>query len=892
MPLSDFLRRQPKPTPKADPKPRGGSGRGHTDGFLELEELNDELRHPQSHAVFDRMYRTDADTRQVVQLSINPILGGTWDVEPYGGQEATEEDIEVAAAVKWALFDYMRPNLIGHLAQFLPVLFRSGFVPGEKVWATAVGPNGKTFLVPKTVSLMLPRSVWRWHSSGVELDAIEQFLPAGSSASVFTETSGGYLGGGGTGVGSVTIPRKDLVYYRVGAEGDNWEGVSLLRPAYKHWYLKDKIERIDAIAQEHEAMGIPVVYPPPGATSAQLDAIEEILANMRSNEQAYVLMPGMKAGAGAADGTGWLLEILGFGKDGGGGSGRDAMPTLNYHTNKIAAAFISEFMRLGHGESGARATAQVQADPFQMSIEALVTVIEQELQDSLVIPFCAYNFADLKNPPRLRMSLVDQTSLSQLADFVLKLTQVGALLPDQELEEFLRARADMPAPNPESVRKRGEDEEMIRRMIVGGNILPTPADEIAAEQAEKMAALAPAPGAPGAVPKKPSNNADPYGSNAKVGKHKNGKPAGSPLKRSGSPKGPGAGGARTPRGPGKELSEAPVRPSLHETSRWWELSVDLDALELAMDEMPARMLSACQDEVMYLAGEMCADGTPLGHPLSGERRDQTRARLLDALTAAYDEGAEHVLGEFRAQGFEPGEKLLDRGARDRGGALLDRATLAAERIELSMREAMLGQDLAHGDVARAKERAEQAGIKALQRVGYDHGVSAFLHGRHDFGMTLAGEAGGAVKVRYSAVLDRGTCPECEASDDGVARELDDPVRLRRQPPNPDCHSLASGQNRCRCIEVFEFDDGQTVSFMDLSEQAVLPQMPEYLLRILNVLVGRGMPELRAFGVAVKVARQVAATGDVRWPGLRNVGAGSQDEAREAVAWVESITEDW
>jgi hypothetical protein len=237
-----------------------------------------------------------------------------------------------------------------------------------------------------------------------------------------------------------------MVYYRLGAEGDNWEGVSLLRPAYKHWYLKDKIERIDAIAQEREAMGVPICYPPLGATDDQLDAMEGVLGNMRTNEQGYIIAPGPKAGAGAPEGTGWLIEVIGYDRT---GSGRDPQPSLEYHTQKIAAAFISEFLRLGHGQSGARATAQVQAEPFQMSVESLTTIIERRIERGIVKPLIAYNFKDETEIPYLKMSQVDSTSLTQLADYILKLVQVGALIPDQKLEEFLRERADLPPADPE-----------------------------------------------------------------------------------------------------------------------------------------------------------------------------------------------------------------------------------------------------------------------------------------------------------------------------------------------------------------------------------------------------------------------------------------------------------
>jgi hypothetical protein len=42
-------------------------------------------------------------------------------------------------------------------------------------------------------------------------------------------------------------------------EGMNWWGTSLLRPAYKHWFIKNTLYKIDAIAHERQGLGIPYV---------------------------------------------------------------------------------------------------------------------------------------------------------------------------------------------------------------------------------------------------------------------------------------------------------------------------------------------------------------------------------------------------------------------------------------------------------------------------------------------------------------------------------------------------------------------------------------------------------------------------------------------------------
>lgn len=763
MSFLDWIRdRGRRDEPRETTRPTGSSGRGHTEGFLELEEFNPELMHPESHTVFDRMYRTDADAGQIIDLLANPIAAGTWVVEPYGGSQATDEDKEIAKLYEWALFEAMQPGWQSFLSSFLPVLFRSGFVPGEVLWKTAVPPNGEKLLVPRTVAMRLPRSVHRWvQNDQEELVAIEQWVVGGGGATTEREPDGtrGYANGSTL----KTIHRRNMVYLRVGGEGDNWEGVSLLRRAYKHWYIKDGVERVDAVAYEREALGIPVYYPPPGLDDDTIETMDSALEAMRAGETSFIRMPGMKAGAGAPDGTGHLLELLGFDRT---GSGRDPYPLLGYHTNKIAAAVIADFMKLGHGDTGARATAQVQADPFLTSIERLTGLIEDEWHAQVTLPFVAYNFKGAKNAPKLKMSIVDQTSLTQLADFVLKLVQVGAIMPDQGLENFLRSRADLPSADSEAVKDRGEKDGKLRRAVVGATDEPPP-------------------------------SADPFGANAPAGKHKDGKPAGKPLTRSGgkssgAPKGRAGAGKGAPRGPAKNLW---VDPDTFEVivlddaadARWrWrdpdglEANVDLDALDEEMS-LSGHLLEGDVEDLVL--AEARGDEQPLADTIHERLRDRYRV------------GRDMVCDELGLDAPTALNASMDGGE----ARLRDRAEAAELAIRLAVRTAGMHAALGHGaGSAQAIAAAEQAGRRAARRMGLAHGIAAIQHGRHDQIL----DAGPMVLgVRYSAILDGGTCGECYEADDGVVRAMDDPVRLERRPPNKACASTASGANHCRCVEV-------------------------------------------------------------------------------------------
>jgi hypothetical protein len=182
MSFLDRWRKGPPPTETT--QPHGAVGRGHTDGFLDFEELNTDLQGAKGLKVFDKMYRTDGDVRQVVQLVSDPIISGTWVVNPKGGESATDRAQYLAKFIEWALFEVMAPNLVSHLSQMLPILIRSGFCPYEIIWMREEY-EGKTVVVPRKLDVRLPRTIYRWHQDkfGDLVSVVQQLkVPPGQQA--------------------------------------------------------------------------------------------------------------------------------------------------------------------------------------------------------------------------------------------------------------------------------------------------------------------------------------------------------------------------------------------------------------------------------------------------------------------------------------------------------------------------------------------------------------------------------------------------------------------------------------------------------------------------------------------------------------------------------------
>jgi hypothetical protein len=429
----DMLGHTPaEPTPEQMPRPRvgiaplGQSGRANMWGLPQSDELNRELIGSHGLRRFNEMYRTDPHVRRLVLAAWSPIVAGTWTLEPYGGDETTAQDKEIADTIWWLLNEYMSPNFTSHLYEVGPLLLRSGFLPFEQIWGT-VKYGGRTLLAPRKLDLRLPVSVWRWWQDDFgDLTHIGQIVPTKAD---------------------VVIPATELVYYRLGAEGDNWQGTSLLRHAYKPWYLKDRLERIDSIGQERKAVGVPVVYPPTSASPQQKSDLEQLLMSLHTSEVAYLMMPGPKAGSQGSNGVPqeeWLLDIIKFDSS----SGEGIMNSIAYHQQGISASFLTDFLELGHHQVGARATAEVQEDPFLTAVNgALLPPIVPPL-NALIDRIRRLNFSDAEGSPTLKLTLHDEASLSEIAAYVVPLIQAQAIQVDPELEDYLRSRGGLPGADP------------------------------------------------------------------------------------------------------------------------------------------------------------------------------------------------------------------------------------------------------------------------------------------------------------------------------------------------------------------------------------------------------------------------------------------------------------
>jgi phage gp29-like protein len=413
-------------------KEQGSSGTLIYSGIITNEEYNPKLTGKNALKLYDIMRRSDATVRAVLQVCKLPILSAQWDVKPASDEQS---DIDIAAFVKRELME-RNINFHNFLRESLTA-FDFGFSIGEKTFELT-DYNGQLRVGISKIGFRKQTSLWAWEMSNGKEGIQQQLL-----AKV------------------VDIPRQKLIVFTHDKEGDNHEGISLLRAAYKPWDMKDKLERINVIAIEKMAIGVPVLKKPDDADAGELSRARLALRQFRGNEEGYQEIP-----------TGWEIEML----DMKANSTKEVIPTIQYLTREISKSVLAQFLELGgqEGASGSRAVSQDHSKLFLLSEEAAAKNIQSTINEQLIKQLCDLNFSDLPNGyPQLVFTKIGDDDVTVMADAVQKFTAAGTLSADPDMEKHVRELLHLPAMSKEvsdAWAERFETAKETRKLMKEGEI--------------------------------------------------------------------------------------------------------------------------------------------------------------------------------------------------------------------------------------------------------------------------------------------------------------------------------------------------------------------------------------------------------------------------------------
>lgn len=394
-----------------------------------------ELLWPNSIRTYTRMMKEDSRIFSVYSAITMPIRRTPWRIDPNGASDEVTEFVATNLGLPIAGGDDTKPkprtkdrfSWSKHLHWALQSL-QFGHSVFEQVYR--IDDNGRACLRKLAPRPSATIAYWDVALDG-GLVGITQF-PPGSSFGTPLGTTQGYLPGS-----QLQMPVSRLVVYVRDPDPGQWIGNSILRPAYKHWLLKDELIRIEAVAARRNGVGVPVVTAPESVSeavigSADLEPYLQIAQRFRGGNHAGVALP-----------YGALFELAGV----KGATINDTIRlAVEYHDKQMALAALAHFLNLDRG--GSYALASVQESTFTQGVQTVADMVRDTAQAHVVEDLVDVNWGPDEPCPMLT---VDEIGSRQdaTAAAIQMLVSAGVLTPSPELEAFERQQMGLPAVEPE-----------------------------------------------------------------------------------------------------------------------------------------------------------------------------------------------------------------------------------------------------------------------------------------------------------------------------------------------------------------------------------------------------------------------------------------------------------
>ena len=110
----------------------------------------------------------------------------------------------------------------------------------------------------------------------------------------------------------------------------------------------------------------------------------------------------------------------------------------------MSMSILSDFILLGSDRVGSYALGATKMDLWSMAVDAIAKSIAEVINQYAIPRLLKLNGMDTTRTPELTYGSVSHIDLTEVADFVSKLVQAGAVVPDQNLEHYLRDIAGLP----------------------------------------------------------------------------------------------------------------------------------------------------------------------------------------------------------------------------------------------------------------------------------------------------------------------------------------------------------------------------------------------------------------------------------------------------------------
>jgi hypothetical protein len=422
----------------------GVAGAKISDGFV-FEDFLKQLQLEKGQRIYREMRDNDATINAVI-FAVEMILRAVnWTVEENSQTKGTREAEDSAIFLEGALFDDMSHTFDDFISEVLSML-TFGWQYTEIVYKRRLGP---TQLDPSRRSIYddgaigirklanrAQETLYKWNideTGGVK--GLWQDPPFGGFRRY--------------------IPIEKSLLFRPHPQKGSPEGRSALRGAYRSWAILKTIQENEAIAIERELNGLPVISIPNQILNSD-DPLDIAARNeyikmgrdVKFNSQGAILIPSNTYFD--SDGNPTNIRTVDFRLAASEGTRNiDVGSVILRYQRDIARTILADFIMLGSTDRGSFALSKDKSNLFIKALEGWNEAIAETLNRYLIPRLWRMNNFDRQYMPYLRPGAVAPVDLDSVGQFISDLSRAGApLFPDDELENTLRAAADLPEKDP------------------------------------------------------------------------------------------------------------------------------------------------------------------------------------------------------------------------------------------------------------------------------------------------------------------------------------------------------------------------------------------------------------------------------------------------------------
>ena len=390
----------------------GTTGTVIMSGILVNEDYNPDFGWRRGVEIFDQMRRSDAMVKAIEQNLALPIRSATWSIEP---GDSSPEQKRLASFVETALFHEIHYTTDDGVEQYqtwddilrhICLMMTYGFMPFEQIWRQ----DKDGWIKWAQWRPLLPRTIWRWWvDPQTELVGVQQR----------TYVNYGYY--------YRDIPASKMVLFTHEREGNNYEGISLFRAAYPHWFYKQQYYKIQAVGIERNAVTPPIGYLAPNATAADAANLLQVVQNMRVGDS-----------MGGVVQSGEKIEYPANHQH----TGADAQAAIDHHNTMIAQAAMAQFLILGATSKGAYNLAEALIGMLMTAEEARAHYIASVINSGPIRQLIKFNFGPQKVYPQLTVGRLIANDITRVANALAALA--GYIPPTDQITDYLTKLLGLP----------------------------------------------------------------------------------------------------------------------------------------------------------------------------------------------------------------------------------------------------------------------------------------------------------------------------------------------------------------------------------------------------------------------------------------------------------------